>query len=89
MLTFIADSVSLRSNIDPADGFVTYEVVMSGIDDATRAYFDNVTFRDCGFDGEKALELFQTLSWHLNDLDGDGYGFMARRTVDGNWVVVL
>jgi hypothetical protein len=89
MLTFIADSVSLRSNIDPADGFLKYEVVMSGIDDATREYLSDVTFRDCHLDGEKALELFQTLSWHLNDLDGEGYGFIARRTVDGNWVVVL
>jgi hypothetical protein len=96
MYEFIADSVSLRSDIDPANGFVEYEVVMSGVfaDDKT-TYVPDEQFRYCGTNADKALALFQTLTDCLKDDEGTfgGYGFVARRSDNGDrygeWVAVL
>jgi hypothetical protein len=94
MYKFIADSVSLRADIDPATGFVEYEVVMAGVfaDDMT-TYVPDEQFRYCGTDADKAFGLFQTLTDCLKYENGNGYGFIARRSDNGDrygeWIAVL
>jgi hypothetical protein len=83
--TFVADAVSLRADIDPANGFVTYEVVMSGQNDAGE-YVEYEPYRHCGGNHEKALALFQLLTSELV-ADDSAYGFQCG-VVDGQWMVL-